>query len=138
MFWGAKRHTISQYDTQAHARNTCATHTHTDCKHKRILTKSKHLEEATRNSPTQQKVKGTITIRLAHNKACMCMHAHARNRTSIQKGLRARNSPTCTLSQNGYGDLLAHLREAIPPAATLGDCDRLAATGPTGSYSGSQ
>ena len=26
------------------------------------------------------------------------------NRTAWQKGLRVRNSPTCTLSQNGYGD----------------------------------
>ena len=26
------------------------------------------------------------------------------NRTALQKGLRVRNSPTCTLSQNGYGD----------------------------------
>ena len=25
------------------------------------------------------------------------------NRTAWQKGLRVRNSPTCTLSQNGYG-----------------------------------
>ena len=27
-----------------------------------------------------------------------------KNRTGQQKGLRDRNSPTCTLSQNGYGD----------------------------------
>ena len=26
------------------------------------------------------------------------------NRTAWQKGLRVRNSPTCTLSQNGYGE----------------------------------
>ena len=26
------------------------------------------------------------------------------HRTPNQKGLRDRNSPTCTLSQNGYGD----------------------------------
>ena len=27
-----------------------------------------------------------------------------KNRTRQQKGLRDRNSPTCTLSQNGYGE----------------------------------
>ena len=27
------------------------------------------------------------------------------DRTAWQKGLRVRNSPTCTLSQNGYGDI---------------------------------
>jgi hypothetical protein len=29
---------------------------------------------------------------------------------SWQKGLRDRNSPTCTLNQNGYGDDLCHLK----------------------------
>ena len=28
----------------------------------------------------------------------------------MQKGLRVRNSPTCTLSQNGYGDEVARIR----------------------------
>ena len=27
----------------------------------------------------------------------------------MQKGLRVRNSPTCTLSQNGYGDQVARI-----------------------------
>jgi hypothetical protein len=31
--------------------------------------------------------------------------AFAKNRTRQQKRLRDRNSPTCTLSQNGYGDI---------------------------------
>ena len=31
------------------------------------------------------------------------------NRTAWQKGLRVRNSPTCTLSQNGYGDEVARI-----------------------------
>ena len=31
------------------------------------------------------------------------------NRTAWQKGLRVRNSPTCTLSQNGYGDQVARI-----------------------------
>ena len=40
----------------------------------------------------------------------LCRSHHAvgmwtgRNRTHDPKGLRDRNSPTCTLSQNGYGD----------------------------------
>ena len=29
----------------------------------------------------------------------------------MQKGLRVRNSPTCTLSQNGYGDQVARIGE---------------------------
>ena len=29
----------------------------------------------------------------------------------MQKGLRVRNSPTCTLSQNGYGDEVAQISE---------------------------
>ena len=33
------------------------------------------------------------------------LNAIAQNRTQDQKGLRDRNSPTCTLSQNGYGEL---------------------------------
>ena len=57
----------------------------------------------TRNKK-QHKVE-TITIMLA------CTYTNARNRTSIQKGLRDRNSPTCTLSQNGYGDCWAQLQD---------------------------
>ena len=30
-------------------------------------------------------------------------------RSAVQKGLRVRNSPTCTLSQNGYGDEVARI-----------------------------
>ena len=33
------------------------------------------------------------------------LNARVRARTHTQKGLRHRNSPTCTLSQNGYGEL---------------------------------
>ena len=33
------------------------------------------------------------------------------NRTACQKGLRVRNSPTCTLSQNGYGEKCSRLAE---------------------------
>jgi len=37
--------------------------------------------------------------------------ALAKNRTRQQKGLRDRNSPTCTLSQNGYGDICSQVPE---------------------------
>jgi hypothetical protein len=43
------------------------------------------------------------------------MHsARDKNRTRQQKGLRDRNSPTCTLSQNGYGDNCNQTSEPIP------------------------
>ena len=40
--------------------------------------------------------------------------AFAKNRTRQQKGLRDRNSPTCTLSQNGYGDNCSQISEPRP------------------------
>jgi hypothetical protein len=33
------------------------------------------------------------------------------DRSCAEKGLRDRNSPTCTLSQNGYGDKRMGLRD---------------------------
>ena len=48
-----------------------------------------------------------------------------KNRTRQQKGLRDRNSPTCTLSQNGYGDNCSQTSEprsmlsAIIPCSVL-------------------
>ena len=42
-----------------------------------------------------------------HCTAALCfMFARTWNRTADKKGLRVRNSPTCTLSQNGYGGLV--------------------------------
>jgi len=40
--------------------------------------------------------------------------AFAKNRTRQQKGLRDRNSPTCTLSQNGYGTNCSQTSELRP------------------------
>ena len=40
----------------------------------------------------------------ARSRAAARTLARSRNRTATQKGLRDRISPTCTLSQNGYGD----------------------------------
>ena len=55
--------------------------------------------------------------------------APAQDRTHDQKGLRERNSPTCTLRQNGYGDLLGQPGE--PPRAALWGCfQRLPARAP--------
>ena len=45
------------------------------------------------------------------------------NRTACQKGLRVRNSPTCTLSQNGYGEEFSCLAER----RRVGDCCAAAA-----------
>ena len=38
---------------------------------------------------------------------------HCKTRTGYKKGLRFRNSPICTLSQNGYGDLLLGCTVAV-------------------------
>ena len=53
-------------------------------------------------------------------KSKFCVNMASSNRS--KKGLRVRNSPTCTLSQNGYGDVIkttfVHLAaEAEPNAA---------------------
>ena len=45
--------------------------------------------------------------------------AGEKNRTRYQKGLRDRNSPTCTLSQNGYGDPCSSLTDGLAPHAGL-------------------
>ena len=43
--------------------------------------------------------------------ACLAhtIHDTASQDAKKQKGLRDRNSPTCTLSQNGYGDITTHM-----------------------------
>ena len=48
--------------------------------------------------------------------------AHNKNRTRQQKGLRDRNSPTCTLSQNGYGDTCSQTLEPCASCCTTKTC----------------
>ena len=51
-------------------------------------------------------------------------HAPCKNRTGVAKGLRDRNSPICTLSQNGYGGkssvlfVLFNLKQKSPGMAS--------------------
>jgi len=48
----------------------------------------------------------------------LAMGARLKNRTPGQKGLRDRNSPTCTLSQNGYGAEAARFRGSSDMASS--------------------
>ena len=48
------------------------------------------------------------------------LHGRASNKVCIetQKGLRDRNSPTCTLSQNGYGDRIVSFVHCVSQKST--------------------
>ena len=57
--------------------------------------------------PTQNRqlgIEGCVVCAISVLRAWQVQSALDKNRTRQQKGLRDRNSPTCTLSQNGYGD----------------------------------
>ena len=54
------------------------------------------------------------------------MHsARDKNRTRQQKGLRDRNSPTCTLSHNGYGDNCSQTSEPRSMLSAIIPCSAL-------------
>jgi len=75
--------------------------------------------------PTQNRqlgIEGCVVCAISVLRAWQVQSALDKNRTRQQKGLRDRNSPTCTLSQNGYGDSSI---VALPHALCHEECDRM-------------